>query len=49
MLALVLLLALQPYYIVRAAMWARHAFLVSHFLKSLAASRFVEEILVEIK
>ena len=47
--ALVLLLALQPYYVVRAAMLARHAFLVSHFLKLATAGRFVREILVELK
>lgn len=48
-LALVLLPALQPYDIVRAAMLTRHAFLVSHFLKLATAGRLVWEILVELK
>ena len=49
MLTLVLLLALQPYHIVRTAVLTRHTLAVPHFLKYLAASRFVGEILVKIK
>ena len=48
-LTLVLLLALQPNYIVRAAMLTHHAFLVSHFLELASAGRFVGEILVELE
>jgi hypothetical protein len=49
MLALVLLLALQPHYIVRAAMLTRHTLFVSHFLETPATSRFIREILVKFK
>jgi hypothetical protein len=49
MLTLVLLLALQPHYVVASAVLTRHALLVSPFPEPPAAGRFVRKILVKLE